>query len=176
MQKLIELGHCRAPHGIKGAFTFTFANPESRTLENGSQIILEPLSEESSLKGQVTFEIDTITYGNKVICTLKNVDDRNTVEAMVPFRFCVSRDQLEDADLEEGEFFFADLIGLKVVAENNEAFKGVVSEVYENGAQAVIVIKREGESENIELPFVDAFVKEVDLEKGEILANIPEWI
>lgn len=174
--KLIELGLCTKPHGIKGSFTFNLANPESRTLQKGMTVLLLPFSEASSLTGESAFEIESISYGPKVICTLKGVNDRNVVEAMIPFTFSVKREWLDDEGLEEGEFYLNDLLGLKVVAENDEAFKGVVKDFYENGAQTVLCIKKEGAFEMIELPFVDAFIKDVDLEAGVIVANIPQWI
>lgn len=175
-KKLIELGLCTKPHGIKGAFTFSLANPDSRTLIKGSKIILSPYNESSSLEGEEEFEIESISYGPKVIAILKGVNDRNLTEAMIPFTFNIKREWLPDEELDEGEFYLVDLVGLKVLAENNSTFVGKVQSFYENGAQAVLCIKKEGATELVELPFVDAFIKDVNLEDGTIVAYIPEWI
>ena len=69
---------------------------------------------------------------------------------------------------EEGTYYLADLLGLQVVNEHDEAL-GVVQRVFSNGAQDVIEVH--GERTRL-IPWVAAVVKEVNL--GEKQVRV-EW-
>ena len=64
----------------------------------------------------------------------------------------------------ENEFYWADLIGLEVVNEQDEKL-GRVTEVFETGASDVLVVQgRDGEAEKERLiPFLESVVRKVDL-------------
>lgn len=90
---------------------------------------------------------------------------------MVPFDIYISRDQLPDLD--DGEFYLEDLVGLQVVSPSGEKI-GKVKSYFDNGAQTVLVIQKP--KGRVELPFVDAFFPEVDLENGVVVMLDPEII
>ena len=70
----------------------------------------------------------------------------------------------EDIQLEEGEVFIADLIGLPVFDIRSNVKYGEVTDVINTGASDIYVIKTDlGEAM---IPAVKEFIKEVDLEKG----------
>lgn len=172
MKKLIELGVCRKPHGVRGAFSFHLENSNDSTLKKGSLITLKPLSKDSSInkEGQ-EFTIKTIGFGNKTIVELKGVDNRNTVEAMIPFAIYISREDLPELD--EGEFYLSDLVGLKAIDDSGNEI-GEVLRLSDNGVQDILVIKTSGE--NIEVLLIDQFVKEIDFEAGTVKVVIPEYL
>ena len=60
---------------------------------------------------------------------------------------------------QENEYYWADLIGLKVVNEQDEDL-GTVSRVFGTGANDVLVVKNERERL---IPFIGEVVKKVDL-------------
>lgn len=64
--------------------------------------------------------------------------------------------------LEEGEYHFKDIIGLRVLTMDDREI-GMVSNILQTGAKDVWVIT--GDKEYM-IPYVDEFVKEVDLETG----------
>ena len=126
-EELIELGFCRKPHGVKGAFAFTLHNPKDSILKKGLKIFLTPLSGESSLSrdGQ-TATIKSISFGNKVICFLEEVTDRNTVEAWLPFTISIERSEFPE-EL-EGEIYLNDLMNCEVYNPEQKLL-GVVSAI-----------------------------------------------
>jgi 16S rRNA processing protein RimM len=69
----------------------------------------------------------------------------------------------------EGEYYWADLIGLRV--RNSEGLNfGVVTEMLETGANDVMVVQIEvaaGETERL-IPFIASVVKRVDIATGVI--------
>ena len=66
--------------------------------------------------------------------------------------------------LNKGEYYWRDLIGLKVLNQD-EVELGVVSEIIETGANDVFVVTGNGESETrVLIPYVmDIYVKRIDL-------------
>jgi len=170
-KKLVELGVSNKPHGIKGAFSFKLFNSEDSVLSNGSLITIYPTSKASSVPEEgKEIEIDTIHFGNKTICYLKDIRDRNIVEQMIPFSIFYPREKFPKAA--EGEWYIRDLVGLSVF--NIDGYEiGTVDSYFDNGAQTVLKIKLE--KEIIELPFVENFFPNVDMENRKITMIEPEY-
>ncbi|MBK26338.1 MAG: 16S rRNA processing protein RimM [Halobacteriovorax sp.] len=171
LSEYIELGGCSKPHGIKGAFAFHLYNTEDSVLTKGSKVLLYPKDGSKVSKEGEEHEIASIAFGNKIIVTLKEVKDRNKVEEMIPFSIHFKKSDLPEP--EEGEFYLEDLIGLKVISEATGEEVGRVSSHYDNSAQIVLVIRGK---QNFEVPFIDNFVKEIDLEAGTVQIVVPEMI
>ena len=171
MNELVELGVATRPHGIKGGFIFKLINSQDSILRKGTRISINPLSESSDIpKEGKEVLIETIHFGNKTICYLKGIKDRNIVEAMLPFSIHLPRSEFPTLD--SGEWYLDDLIGLKVF--NLDGYEiGTVESFYDNGAQSVLCLKIE--SKKLELPFIDAFFPFVDIEKNKIVLNEPEY-
>lgn len=107
-------------------------------------------------------------HGSALVAQLEGVVDRTAAEAFKGQWVGSPRDALPV--LPENEFYWADLIGLKVVNQQNECLGNVVG-LIETGANDVL---RVVDAEGVErlLPYVDAVVLKVDLQSGELLV---EW-
>lgn len=168
---LIELGTSNKPHGIKGGFLFKLENTTDSVLSKKSKITLFPLSAASSIdKAGEVFEIANIHFGNKTICYLKDITDRNIVEGMLPFSIHYPRSLFPQTA--EDEFYVNDLIGLKVLNTQGHEV-GRVEGQYDNGVQTVLKLKINNQI--IELPFVENFFPEVNMEKRTITFIPPEF-
>ncbi|MAZ48166.1 MAG: 16S rRNA processing protein RimM [Halobacteriovoraceae bacterium] len=168
--KLVELGTCHKPHGIKGEFSFHLYNKDASVIKKGSVLILIPLSEVSALsKNGEPYKVAQISFGNKVICKLEEVKDRNKVEELIPFKIMLHRSDFPR--LRSGEFYLYDFIGLNIIDSKGE-IKGVVENFYENNSQVILVLDLS--REKIELPFIESFFPNVDWEKREITFIEPE--
>lgn len=173
MDKLVQVGICTQPHGIRGDFEFKLSSPEDSILDKNLQITILPLNEKSKLPvtGSV-YKIKNIRFGNKVIVSLEGIADRNLVEEMIPFKVMVDRDDFPET--EEDEYYIADLLGLKVLDHITNEELGEVKDFYDNGQQVVLVLKLK--ESLFDLLFLDQFVPEVDIEGGFIKVNLPEYI
>lgn len=105
-------------------------------------------------------------HGQTLLAQLEGVDDRNASEALKGLDVAVDRSAFPAAD--EDEYYWDDLIGLDVVNTGGVAL-GKVEGLLETGAHDVLRVK--GGQERL-IPFVDAYVREVDLEGKRILV---EW-
>lgn len=169
--KLVELGHSLRPHGIKGEVALKIYNDEGGVLKEGTVLILRPHTEQSelALDGK-EFKIKKIKFGNKVICTLENINSRDALEKIIPFTIMYPREKFPK--LEDGEFYLEDLVGLEVIDIDGHGL-GKVKNHYSNGAQ--IVLQLNLKTGNIDLPFIDQFFPHISLERGKITLIMPEY-
>ncbi len=78
-------------------------------------------------------------------------------------------EELNDEALGEGEYFVEQIIGLEVIDQDGNKV-GVVKAINTQSYQKLLTIKTEGKDAMI--PYVDHFVKEIDLETKTMHVNI----
>ncbi|HSI46905.1 MAG TPA: ribosome maturation factor RimM [Ideonella sp.] len=113
--------------------------------------------------------------GDVVVAQAQEVPDRNAAEALRGARVFVSRSSFPTADSDE--FYWIDLIGLNVVNRDGASL-GVVTDLIETGPHCVLRIRRDDatpemkpdEAERL-VPFVDAFIDNVDLPSRRITVD-----
>ena len=102
-----------------------------------------------------------------VIFTLDNV---NSMDEAMALKDSVVYALKEDFQLEEGEFFISDLIGVNVIDDTTGKIYGTVSDVINRGASDIYVVKTpDGERM---IPVVPEFVKNIDVNKGVFVTPI----
>jgi 16S rRNA processing protein RimM len=107
--------------------------------------------------------VDGQRHGNSVIAKLEGVITRDQAILLRSWQISVARDQFPK--LPDGEYYWADLVGLEVRLLSGTVL-GKVTNMMATGANDVMVVQ--GERERL-IPFVTGeFVKEVDLAKGLI--------
>jgi 16S rRNA processing protein RimM len=151
----IQMAVIGAAHGIKGevrvkAFT-------------GDPLALGDYGPLYASDGR-SFEIAAIRPANEVVVVrFRQVNDRNAAEALAGTELYVDRSALPD-EVEEGEFYHADLVGLDVKDETGEAV-GKVTAVQNFGGGDILELTLGG-LRGVLIPFTQAAVPEVDLAGG----------
>ena len=79
----------------------------------------------------------------------------------------------KDFKADEDQVFLVDFIGCSVFNESQKKV-GVLENFYSNGPQDIMIIKTS--SDTLELPFIDEFVLDYDLEKKTIVIKTVEFI
>ena len=103
--------------------------------------------------------------GKTLVARLEGVSDRDVAARMrgqaiyVPFR--------DLPKLPEGEYYWAELVGLRVFTSNGVDL-GEVASLMETGANDVLVVS--GERERL-IPYIPDVVREVDLGEGRMLVD-----
>lgn len=104
--------------------------------------------------------------GRVVVAKLKDCEDPETAMLFRGQQVAIPREAFPQA--EANEFYWADLIGLRVVNSEAQDF-GQVIRVMETGANDVLVVQGEGDGERERLiPFIADVIKAVDLAAGVI--------
>jgi 16S rRNA processing protein RimM len=165
-EKRILLGHIVGAHGIRGEVMIrSYAeNPEDIGAYG-------PLSD---VAGKRTFEIVQAKAALKgVIARIQGVDDRTAAEGLKGIDLYVNRAALPDVD--DGEVYQADLAGMRAVTPEG-ADIGVIVGIANYGAGDILEIKRAGVSDTELVPYIDAFVREVDVEARRIVIIMPTYL
>lgn len=102
--------------------------------------------------------------GRTLVAKLKACDDRNMAVLFKGRQVAVPREALPRAAA--NEFYWADLIGLRVINDEAQDF-GEVTRILETGANEVLVVQGEGGQERL-IPFIADAIRAVDLAAGVI--------
>jgi 16S rRNA processing protein RimM len=114
-------------------------------------------------------------HGKGLIAQLDGCNDRNAAELLAKCELLVNAEALPD--LEEGDFYWSDLIGLSVHScfEERNVFIGVVDSLFETGANDVLVVKSTQDSiddrERLVPYLPDVVVLEIDLEAKRMVVD-----
>lgn len=105
------------------------------------------------------------------LMTLKGFEDREAVEELNGDELCMERGDLPE--LPEGWYWEADLIGLPV-EDRQLGVIGKATGLDQLGAQNVLVVEKASpEGGVVQIPWVAALVKEIDLEGRKIEVDLP---
>ncbi|MDH5436105.1 MAG: ribosome maturation factor RimM [Gammaproteobacteria bacterium] len=108
-------------------------------------------------------------HGKGIVAKLIGFDDRDQVAKLLGQDIAVPREELPK--LEEGEYYWGDLTGLKVVNQERQEL-GIVVHLFETGANAIMAVN-DGKEERL-IPFLtDNVVLKVDIEGGVIEVDWP---
>ncbi|MGX7351668.1 16S rRNA processing protein RimM [Enterococcus canis] len=83
----------------------------------------------------------------------------------------VAKDELQD--LAEDEYYYHEIIGLKVTENGQEI--GKVKEILSPGANDVWVVQRPNQKDLL-LPYIESVITEIDLANGTVAVEIPEGL
>ena len=101
------------------------------------------------------------------VAKFKDVNDRNASELLTNIELFVARDKLPKIE-EDGEFYHADLIGMRVEDKSGKSY-GVVVAVRNYGASDLIEVAEPPKTSGTLIPFIDQFVPEVDVKSGRVV-------
>lgn len=105
------------------------------------------------------------------IIKFKGMNHINDIEKFKGFTLKVSQQHL--SDLDEGEFYYHQIIGLDVY--ENDLYIGTIKEILQPGANDVWVVKRQGKKDLL-LPFIPPVVLNVDIEAKRVDVSIMEGL
>ena len=162
----VLIGKVVGVHGIKGEMK---VKSESDIFERQ----IEATPEVSLYRGtkHERLEIEDIKpYKDIYLIKFKGIEDRSSAEERMGGEIYIKKE--EQVPLEEGEFYYHQLIGLKVLDESGREV-GTVKSIFEQPASHILEVETP-KGKTILIPFIDHFVKEVNLEKGQIVVSLIE--
>lgn len=164
MDEMILLGRVSGLFGIKG-----WVKLRSDTAPQENMLSYSPLYLEREGQWQAVEIKDGKKQGKAIIARLGECADRDAAALLVGARIAIKREQLPGA--EEGEYYWRDLIGLKV-STLEKVELGAITEVMETGANDVIVVRAEEGGQERLLPFIQGdVIREIDLEQGRMTVD-----
>ncbi len=111
------------------------------------------------------FEVlEADVHGKVVVARLQGVEDRTAAEKCKGLLVAIPRDELPEE--EDGEYYWSDLVGMRVVNLTDEAL-GTVDTLLETGANDVLGV-RDAQGKEILIPFIAQVIRQVDKERKVI--------
>lgn len=178
---LIELGRVGEPYGLKGHVNVLPSSDQPEVLLKTKQWWVSRLREsDGGALGRVKAQKPTAdqivlepmrvmsakVHADRIVAYLEGVEDRDVAARFKGGRIYVSRSRFPV--LPQGEYYWIDLIGCSVENLQGESL-GVVDQVTDHGAHAILSVL-EGELNHL-IPFVQAYVPEVDLARRRIVVD-----
>ncbi len=158
----LKIGYIVETHALKGALKI---KPTTSFIEERFDIGNKVL-----VKNPTTSKIETLTIESVreqkglLIVTFAEIDDINIAENYLKGFLFINK---KDVTLEEGYFFFDDLLGMKVILED-KTLVGKVVEILEYAAYHTLRVKREDGSD-ILIPYIEEFIVSTDLASKTIV-------
>ena len=168
----IEVGRIADAWGIKGWFKILPYSASPEALFSSKRSYLQPAEKGPKVfDGTVLMRIkEAREHSDTVVASSHEVPDRTAAESLRGARIFVSRASFPTPDADE--YYWVDLLGLDVV--NREGLPlGQVKDLMATGPQTVLVLafEQDGKPQERMIPFVSAYIDQVDLAARRITAD-----
>jgi 16S rRNA processing protein RimM len=164
--KFITLGKITKPIGLKGYvkvlsltdFPERFSELNSLKIfnEKENSVLFNKFSDSENF-----FVRDAIIEKEAVKVLFEGYDDINSVGKMLGCLIVI--EESKRAKLAEGQYYLYELVDLDVIVEGKKMGRTVSIENY--GGQDLFKIKLDENNKEVLIPFVDDFVKHIDIDK-----------
>ena len=163
MEQFLQVGVITSPHGVRGEVKVFPTTDDVTRFKKLKEVILE------EKRGQRTLAVEQVKFfKNMVILKFKGLDNINDVERFRQAKLLVTRENA--VELEEDEYFIADLIGIKVTSDGGEEL-GIIKDVLQTGANDVYVIAKEN-TPDLLVPAIHDCVLAVDVEAQTMTVHL----
>lgn len=164
MQNQIVIGKIVAPHAVRGDIRILPLTEKPEQFLDLDYLLLAD--------GRKLTVKSARFHKRMVLVTTEEINSMNDAELLRDQKVLINAEDLPD--LEEGQFYVADLIGLPVFDEEGKQL-GTFKDSLSTGSNDVYVIDVPGEKD-ILLPALKLYVKEINLAEKRIVVTLPEWV
>ena len=167
MEDLLTVGIITTAHGVHGEVKVYPTTDDVKRFKKCKELILDDGKNQRKVK-----LLSVKFFKQFVIIKFEGIDTMDDALKLKNASLLVTRDMAVKCD--KDEYFIADLIGLKVYDEENNLI-GVVSEVYQTGANDVYEIEKE-DSKKVLVPAIKDCIKDVDIKAGKMTIHVMEGL
>jgi len=161
------LGKITATHGIKGQLRVMLFSGNIETIESLDSVLLK--GADGVMK---TFHLSSaVVHGKKFLVSFRGCDEIDRVLPLVGHELYADREQMPA--LAEGEYYWCDLMGLRVETDKGEIL-GELIDIIVTGSNDVYVVK--GNEREYLIPAIEDIVLEVNLDDGIMKVSPPEGL
>ena len=167
MEKQLQVGVISSTHGVRGEVKVFPTTDDVTRFRQLKKVYLDTVRE------MLPLEIQNVKFFKQfAILKFKGIDNINDIEKYRGKSLMIDR---EDAvDLDEDEYFIADMIGMKVCTEDGSEF-GTLKDVMETGANDVYIIDSLEHGEVL-IPAIRECILDVDMDEECMTIHLMEGL
>lgn len=160
----VVVGRIRKPHGVRGEVVVEPSTDTSERLAAGSELLVRPAS--GVMRSVVVSSVRP--HRDALLVRFRGFDSREQVDDLRSARLEVDRSRVPPAPADS--YYYFELVGCacRDVAEGE---LGTVVDLIEDGGGLLLELRRG--AERLLIPFVRAYVREVDVAAGRIVLELP---
>nr|WP_296041803.1 ribosome maturation factor RimM [uncultured Blautia sp.] len=163
MEDFLKVGVITTTHGVRGEVKVYPTTDEPERFLELDHVLLDTGKEFRDL------EIKNVRFfKNLVILKFKGIDNINDIEKYKGHDLWIPRE--EGQELDEDEYYIADLLGLHVILDDGTEF-GTLKNVMETGANDVYIIDTNAHGEVL-VPAIRECIQDIDLEKNTMTIHL----
>jgi len=163
MEDMLQVGVITQTHGVRGEVKVYPTTDNAERFKELKKVVLD------TGKEPLPLEIESVKFFKQfVILKFKGIDNINDIERYKRCPLLVTRE--EAVELEEDEYFIADMIGMTVATDGGELF-GTLKDVIRTGANDVYVIHSDRHGEVL-LPAIKDCILEVDIKGRRMTVHL----
>ena len=163
MEELFRVGVISNTHGIRGEVKVYPTTDNVRRFDDLKEVILD------TGKEQLILHVTSVKYfKNMVILKFKEFDNINDIIPDKGMDLLVTRENA--IPLEGGEYYIADIIGSKVITDEDKIL-GTLTDVLQTGANDVYVVKTK-DGKEVLLPSIEECILDRDIENKIVKVHI----
>ena len=163
MEDFLKVGVITTTHGVRGEEKVYPTTDEPERFLELDHVLLDTGKEFRDL------EIKNVRFfKNLVILKFKGIDNINDIEKYKGHDLWIPRE--EGQELDEDEYYIADLLGLRVILDDGTEF-GTLKNVMETGANDVYIIDTNAHGEVL-VPAIRECIQDIDLEKNTMTIHL----
>ncbi len=165
--QFFEIGKIVKSCGLKGRMKAVSYRESNDKLQNLDELYIDC---GNNMKGP--FKVKSVrSRGKSFFLELEGVGNLQSANAFVGCRVLIPTDKLEE--LPAGEYYWRDMIGLKVVTEDGR-FLGVIEAILPTGSNDVYVCS--GGEREVLLPGIADVIRKIDIDRGMMVVRLLEGL
>jgi 16S rRNA processing protein RimM len=155
-EDLILLGRITGTHGVRGQVKVLPYSGEADGVQAARTLFVKGVGEQWS-----TYPVAAVSgHGRKLLVRLQQCETIEQVQPLVGQEIYALRAELPPLD--EGEYYWQDLLGMRVVTDGGELL-GTIADIFSTGSNDVYSVR--GERKEYLIPAIADVVVNVDLEQ-----------
>ena len=158
MEQFLRIGTITNTHGLRGEVKVFPSTDDIRRFSDLEAVFLD------EAHGRKKLSVRQARYFKQMV--ILAFEEIGSIEEAEKIKGCeIFVDREHAVPLEEGEYYYADLIGMKVVTSDGEEL-GILRDILETGANDVYLVSSKHYGKDIMIPAIESCIKNVDIEEG----------
>ena len=162
MHQMLCVGEIVNTHGIKGEIKVIPLVDDVSAFEELKSFVID----------SKTFNLESFRFHkNMLLIKLKEISDMNEAQKLKGKFLEVNRNDLKE--LEKGQYYICDIIGLKVIDENIGEI-GIINDIQETGSNDIYITEYMGKP--LCIPALADVILEVNIDEGYMRVKLPNGL